>query len=156
MNEAVDIRKWSAKWRNWNIYDIFFSLSSTEGQKQRRQPETFAPCMGTMPSERARQENGFLVLRTIVLTLVTLHVQKDLRGLMKIVLNTLIHNDPRQCTLELIDVMNCNHSSIVDTFEFNGQGSKLGCMGTACSKPTLQKSASGHMCVSACSSSIGS
>ena len=29
----------------------------------------FAPCMGTMPSERARQENGFLILRRIVLTL---------------------------------------------------------------------------------------
>ena len=25
---AVDARKWSAKWRNWNISDIFFSLSS--------------------------------------------------------------------------------------------------------------------------------
>ena len=41
--------------------------------------------MGTMPSERVRQENIFLVLRRIVLTLVTLHVQEDLRGLMKIV-----------------------------------------------------------------------
>ena len=28
--------------------------------------------------------------------------------------------------------------------------------GTACSKPTSQKSAGGHMCISACSSSIGS
>ena len=37
----------------------FFSLSSIEGQKQRRQPETFVPCMGTMPMKRAWQENGF-------------------------------------------------------------------------------------------------
>ena len=35
--------------------------------------------------ERARQENGFLVSRRIILTLVTLHVQEDLRALMKIV-----------------------------------------------------------------------
>ena len=28
-------------------------------------------------------------------------------------LNTLIHNDPRQCTRELANVMNCDHSSIV-------------------------------------------
>ena len=28
-------------------------------------------------------------------------------------LNTLIHNDPRQCTRELADVMNCGHSTIV-------------------------------------------
>ena len=39
----------------------------------------------TMSSERARQENGVLVLRRILLTLVTLHVQEDLRVLMKIV-----------------------------------------------------------------------
>ena len=44
-----------------------------------------APSMGTMPSVRARQETGFLVLRRIVLTLVTLHVQEDLRDLMNIV-----------------------------------------------------------------------
>ena len=70
---AVDARKWSPKWRNWNISNIFFSLSSIEGRKQWRRPETFALCMGTMPSERGQQENGFLVLRRIVLTLVMLH-----------------------------------------------------------------------------------
>ena len=51
--------KWSAKWRNSNISDIFFSLSSIDGRKQRRWPGTFAPCMGTMLTERARQENIF-------------------------------------------------------------------------------------------------
>ena len=61
-----------------------FLLSSIEERKQRRQQEILAPCMGKMPSERARQENGFLVLRRIFLTLVTLHIQEDLRGLMKI------------------------------------------------------------------------
>ena len=40
---------------------------------------------GIMPSEKARHENGFLVLRRIVLTLVTLYVKEDLRGLVKIV-----------------------------------------------------------------------
>ena len=69
MSGAVDARKLSVKWRNWNIYDILFCLSSKEVRKQRKRPETFAPRMGTMPSERARQENGFLVQRRIVLTL---------------------------------------------------------------------------------------
>ena len=69
--------------------------------------------MGTMPSERGRQENGFLVLRRIVLTLVTLHVQEDLRGFDKERLNTSFQIDPRQCTLELANVMNCDHSTIV-------------------------------------------
>ena len=27
------------------------------GRKQRRRPETFVPCMGTMPSERTKQDN---------------------------------------------------------------------------------------------------
>ena len=85
VSEAVDARKWSIKWRNWNISDILCSLSSIEGRKQRRRPETFAPCMGTIPPERARHENRFLVLKMIVLTLVTLRVQEDLQGLMKIV-----------------------------------------------------------------------
>ena len=71
---AVDARKWSAK---WNISEIFFTLSSIEG------PETFAPCMGTIPLERAQQEHAFLVLRRIILTLVTLHVQEDFWGLIR-------------------------------------------------------------------------
>ena len=53
--------------------------------KALRRPENFAPCIGTIPSERAWQENGFHVLKRIVLTLVTLHIQEDLRGLMEIV-----------------------------------------------------------------------
>ena len=81
---AADARKWNAKWRNLNIPYIFFYLSSIKGRKQQRRPETFAPCMGTMPSERARQENGVLVLMRIVLTLVIPHVQEDIRNLMKI------------------------------------------------------------------------
>ena len=52
---------------------------------------------GTMPSERALQENGFLVLRRIVLTLVTLHSGRRL-GFDEDHLNTLIHNDPHRCT----------------------------------------------------------
>ena len=60
---AVNARKWSAKWRNLNISDRIFSFSSIEGRKQLRQIETFVPCMGTMPPERALQKNGFLVLK---------------------------------------------------------------------------------------------
>ena len=89
---AEDARKWSAKWRNWNISGIFFSLSSIEGRKQQRRPETFAPCMGTIPSERARQENSFLVSKRIVLTLVTLHVHEEFRSY-EDRLNTLIRNN---------------------------------------------------------------
>ena len=52
----MDARKWSGNWRNWNISDIFFSLSSIEGRKQRRRPETFVPCMGTAIGESAARK----------------------------------------------------------------------------------------------------
>ena len=56
---AVNATKWSAKGRNWNISDIFFTLSSIEGRKQLRRPEIFAVCMGTKSSEKAGQEMVF-------------------------------------------------------------------------------------------------
>ena len=67
--------------------------------------------MVTMPSERARQENGFLVLRRIVLILMARSGRPS--EFDEDHLNTLIHNDPRQCTRELANVMNCDHSNIV-------------------------------------------
>ena len=77
------------------------------------------------------------------MSLVALHVQEDLRGLMEDLLNTLIHSDRRHCARKLADVMNCDHSTIVQ----NLQGSKIGCMGTAFSKPKPQKS-EGAICAS--------
>ena len=87
--------------------------------------------LGAMPSERAGQENGFLVLRRFVLILVILHVHKRPSGFDEDSLNTLIHNDPCQCTRELANLMNCDHLPSCVTFAFNGQGSEIGCMGTA-------------------------
>ena len=70
---------------NWSTTEPQIKNKKNEGQKHQKWSEIFSPCMGTMPSERARQENVFFALRRIVLTLVTLHVQEDLRDLMKIV-----------------------------------------------------------------------
>ena len=64
-------------------------------------------------------------------------------------LNTLIHNDPRQSTRELAIVIKTVTIPQSSTFAFNGQCSKIGCMGTACSKPKPQKSAGGHICIPA-------
>ena len=75
----------SAKWKIGTLTHIFFSLSSIEGRKQRRRPETFCAVYGDNAIGESPQENGFLVLRRIVLTLVILHVQEDVRGLVKIV-----------------------------------------------------------------------
>ena len=79
----MDARKWSGKLSNWDISDIFLSLSSIEGRNQRRRPETIAPEDKAIGESTARK--WFSRLQRIVLTLVTLHVQGDFRGLMNIV-----------------------------------------------------------------------
>ena len=40
--------------------------------------------------------------------------------------NTLIHNDTRQCTRELLNVMNCDHSTIVQDLHSMGKVKKSG------------------------------
>ena len=64
--------------------------------------------MGTMPAERARQENGFLVFKD------NRFDTSDTPGLGRPSvfdedrLKALIHNDPCLCTRELANVMNCS------------------------------------------------
>ena len=41
-------------------------------------------------------------------------------------LNTIIHHDPNQCTHELPNVMNCDHSTIVQHLHSTGKVQKLG------------------------------
>ena len=71
-------------------------------------------------------------------------------------LNTLIHNDPYQCTRELANVVNCDHSTIVRRLHSMGKFKKSDVWVPHTLKPKPQKSADGHMCISACSSLIGS
>ena len=40
-------------------FPTYYSRSSIEGRKQRRRPETFAPCKGTIPSERVEARKRF-------------------------------------------------------------------------------------------------
>ena len=46
MSGAVDTRKWNAKWRNRNISDIIFSLSSIEGRKQWKRQKYLRSVLG--------------------------------------------------------------------------------------------------------------
>ena len=52
--------------------------------------------------------------------------------------------------------MNCEHCTNVRHLHSVGKGSKIGCMGTAYSKPKPQNTEGGNMCISACSLSISS
>ena len=131
-------------------------LSSIEGRKQRRRPETFAPCMATMPSQRARQGNGFLVLRRIFFYISVTPRSRRPSMFDEYRLNTLIHNDPHQCSRELANMMNCDHSTIVRHLRSMGKVQISGVWAPHAINQNHKKTAGGHMCISACSSSIGS
>ena len=126
VNGAVDARKWRAKWRNWNISNMFCSLSSIEGRKQRRRPETFVPSMGDNAIGESMARKWFSCFKEDCFDIsdtarsgTPLEFDED-------VLNTLIHNDPLQCTWELANVMNCGHSTIVRHLHSMGKVKKLG------------------------------
>ena len=95
---AMDAINWSAKRRNWNISDIFFSLSSTEGRKQRRRPEKFCVVYGDNVIGESTagkwfpcfKENRFDICDTPRLGKPSEFDEDHL--------NTLIHYDPHQCT----------------------------------------------------------
>ena len=84
------------------------------GAKAAEAARNIVPCMGTMPSERARPENDFLVWRKDCFDISDTPRPERPLGFDAHRLNTLIHNDRRQCTRELANVMNCGHSTIVD------------------------------------------
>ena len=153
----MDVRKWSAKWRNWNISDIFISLSSIEGRKQRRRPEKFAPCMGTMSTERTLQENGFSRFKQDRFDISDTPRSGIPSGFDDVRLNTLIHNDLRVCTRQLANVMNYDHSTtIVLHLHLMGKVKKSGIWVPHALSENHKNQRVAKWCISACSSSIGS
>ena len=76
---------------------ILLFKSSIEGRKQRRRPEIFALCMGTMPLERAQQDHGKKMV-FLFFAISDTPCSGRLSGFDEDRLNALIHNDPHQCT----------------------------------------------------------
>ena len=96
------------------------------GRKQRTRPETFAPCMGTMPSERARQRKWFSRFKEDSFDISDTPRSGKPSGFNEDRLNTLIHNDPGQCTRELANVIHCDHFTIVLHLHSMGKVQKSG------------------------------
>ena len=98
----MDTRKWNVKCIDWNIYYIF-SLSSKEGRKQRQICAVYGD--NTIGESTARkwfsryEEDRFDISDT--------PRAGRPSGFDEDCLNKLIQNDPRQCTRELANVMNC-------------------------------------------------
>ena len=109
----MDARKWSAKWRNWNISDIFFSLSSIEGKKQQRQLENICTMYGDNAIGKSMTRKLFSRFKEDHFDIIDTPRSGRPSGFDEDHLNTLIHNDPHQCTRELANVMNCDHTTIM-------------------------------------------
>ena len=62
-----------------------FLLEFNRGTKAAEAARNICVAYGDNAIGEARQENDFIIVRRIILTLVTLHVQEDLRGVMKFV-----------------------------------------------------------------------
>ena len=120
----------------WHV--LLFEFSRVP--KQLRRPKTFALYMGTMAVKRARQENSFLLLRRIVLTLVTLPCSERSSGFGEDSLNTMIHVSVLE-NWQLWWTMTIPSSCTICIY---WTSSKIGCMVTTCSKPNPQNSAGGH------------
>ena len=92
----MDARKWSAMWRNWNISDIFFPLSSIEDKAEEAARNICAIC-----GDNAIGES---MARKWVSRFNEDRFDSDtprsgrLSGFVEDRLKTLIHNDSRQCT----------------------------------------------------------
>ena len=85
VSRAVDAKIWSAKRRNWDISDIASSLSSIQRESRGGSLKHLRRVWEQCHQSEHGKKMVFLVLRRIVLTLVTLHVQEDFRVLMKTV-----------------------------------------------------------------------
>ena len=74
---AVDVRKWGAKWRNWNISDILL-FEFNRGAKAAEASRNNCAVYGDNVVGESTATKWFFVLWRIVLTLVTLHIQKTI------------------------------------------------------------------------------
>ena len=151
---AVDTRKWTAKWRNCNISDIFFSFRSIDERKQRRQPETFAPYGDNATGESTERKSVSRFKEDRFNISDTPRSGKP-SGFDEDRLNALIHNDPCQCTRELANVMNCDHSIFVRHLHSMSKVKKNLVYEYRMLSTKTTKIRGGHMCIYACSSSIG-
>ena len=152
---TTDARKWSAKWRNWNISDILLFEFNRVTKATVAAGNIYA-MYGDNAIGESKRRKWFSCFKEDYFDISDTPRSGTPSEFDEDVLNTLIHNDPRQCTRELSDVMNCDHSSIVRHLHSLVKGSEIRCICTICSKPKPQKSAGSYMCISVCSSSFDS
>ena len=122
----MDATKWSAKWRNWNISDIFFLFEFNRGEKAAEATIIYCAIYGDSAIGGSTAGKLFSRFKEDRFDISDTPRSGKLSGFDEDCLNTLIHNDPRQCTRELANVMNCDHSTIVKHLHSIGKVKKSG------------------------------
>ena len=77
---AVDTRKWSAKWRNWNISDIFFLFEFSREAKAAEAARNI--CVGDNAIGESMSRKWFSRSKEDRFDISDTPHQEDLRGLM--------------------------------------------------------------------------
>ena len=121
MSGAVDARKWYAKWRNWNISDIFFSEFNREA-KASQAARNIGAVYGDNAIGEKMATKWFSRFNEDRFEFSDTPRTGRPSGFDEDRLNTLIH----QCIRELANVMKCDHSNIVRHFYSMGKVKKSG------------------------------
>ena len=108
---AVDARKWSAKWRNWNISILIFEFN--RGANAAEADRNICAVYGNNAIGESTARKWFSRFKEDRFDISDPPRSERPSGFDEDCLNALIQNDPRQCTRELANVMNCEHSNIV-------------------------------------------
>ena len=81
----MDIRKWSAMWRNRNIFRYISLIEFNRGAKAVKAARGICTVYGDNAIRESMARKWFSHFKKDFLTLVTFHVQEDIQVLMKIV-----------------------------------------------------------------------
>ncbi|KAJ4437708.1 hypothetical protein ANN_17853 [Periplaneta americana] len=121
---AVYARKWSVKWRKWNISDVFFEFN--RGTKAAEAARIICAVYADNAIEESTVRKWFSRFKEGRFDFSDISRSGRPSAFDENRLNTLIHIDPRQCTRELANVMNCDHSTIVRHLHSMGKVKKSG------------------------------
>ena len=108
----MDARKWSAMWRNWNI-SVILLLEFNRGVKAVEVASNTCTVYGENAIGESMARKWFSRFKEDRFDISDISRSGRPSRFDEDRLNTLIHNDPHQCTRELANVLNCDHSTIV-------------------------------------------
>ena len=120
---TVEARKWSTKWKNFRHILLFdFNRQTNVAEASRN----ICAVLGDNAIGESISRKRFYSFKEDRFDISDTSRSGRSSGFYKDLLNTLIHNDPRQCTRELANVMNCDRSTIVRHLHSMGKVQKSG------------------------------